>query len=714
MIRDNEDLISAKVADFGYSTLALIDETIALPRSKPWSAPEWHHRGFTFDQARKQDLYSFALLCLWLLLPDKSSTSAADVPSPYALPDQYDPIDFEDIDSIERLKGTNQMRYRASKEIELMQDLDKTLKQNLLTFFKDVLSLDPGDRICGLDRFLTFLMYEGSIDIVQSHLNRGESEPLLPEPNFQVDESSIVVFLSSPLTFIQIAKSLDQFVKANFRVRQYIADCLEYQYYLHPERTSNLAFQLAFCYKLGFGRSHDENKCVEWLSRSNRDRKDLDSEIGFVKAQRSWQFMSKNAFLLNEKGFLDWAYFSEHQSLQQLQTAEVQYTQEIEDMQDILGKNHPVVLILRTTLALLVERKGDFQRSHDIQLQLMNDLISDPDYGPDHVSSLTSISNLASVLSTLGDFDKAEEMHRIVLSKSQGKPGGEDPHTLASANNLATIMQQKGEYKEAEKLQRQTLERRERMLGKRHSATLTSLNNLASILSLQGRLPEAECMHRRFVEEGKQVLGVEHPHVLSGMNNLAEVLESQGNLDEAEDIDREILRTKAEVLGLWHHSTLTTMNNLALVLQEQGNLTEAREMHRNALEGSERLFGTEHPATLTSMGNLAFVLDLLQEHEAAEEILRRTIECSVKVLGQESRDTLTYMNNLAGMLAGQQGYTEAEYLYRRACEGFEKALGVEHPDTRACRDSLDKMRRKIDIDTSKLGSGQIESIQEGK
>ena len=35
--------------------------------SRPWVAPEWHHRGFTPKQAMKMDAFSFGMLVLWVL-----------------------------------------------------------------------------------------------------------------------------------------------------------------------------------------------------------------------------------------------------------------------------------------------------------------------------------------------------------------------------------------------------------------------------------------------------------------------------------------------------------------------------------------------------------------------------------------------------------------------------------------------------------------------
>lgn len=64
----------AKVIDFGYSTLFSSDEgPVFMSYSGIWTAPEYHHRGIPPEQARKMDVYSFGMLCSWLLFHNTNS-----------------------------------------------------------------------------------------------------------------------------------------------------------------------------------------------------------------------------------------------------------------------------------------------------------------------------------------------------------------------------------------------------------------------------------------------------------------------------------------------------------------------------------------------------------------------------------------------------------------------------------------------------------------
>jgi len=71
VFREESDKVVARVTDFGYSTYFAGENLIYMPRSMPWDAPEHHHRGFSHYQAMKMDIYSFGMLCLWLIFKEK-------------------------------------------------------------------------------------------------------------------------------------------------------------------------------------------------------------------------------------------------------------------------------------------------------------------------------------------------------------------------------------------------------------------------------------------------------------------------------------------------------------------------------------------------------------------------------------------------------------------------------------------------------------------
>jgi Tfp pilus assembly protein PilF len=135
--------------------------------------------------------------------------------------------------------------------------------------------------------------------------------------------------------------------------------------------------------------------------------------------------------------------------------------------------------------------------------------------------------------------------------------GPEHLHTLTSMTQLGGVLSGQGKYVEAEQMHRQTLELR-KVLGLEHPDTLTSMNNLGWALSSEGKYVKAEQMHRQ------------HSNSLTNMNNLGWALSGQGKDVEAEQIHRQTLELSKEALWKKHIGILTYLYSLACLIYSRG------------------------------------------------------------------------------------------------------------------------------------------------
>ena len=347
--------------------------------------------------------------------------------------------------------------------------------------------------------------------------------------------------------------------------------------------------------------------------------------------------------------------------------------------QELLGQEHPATLTSMNNLAEVLSDQGKYEQAKEMHRQVLR--LRETVLGKEHPSTLTSMNNLAGLLSRQGKYEQAEEIHRQVLRLRETVLGKEHPSILTSMNNLAGVLSSQGKYEQAKEMHRQELALCETVLGKEHPDTLTSMNNLAIVLSEQGKYEQAEEMHRQVLRLREMVLGKEHPDTLMSMNNLAIGLSGQGKYEQAEEMHRQALRLQETMLGKEHPDILMSMNNLAGVLSRQGKYEQAEEMHRQALRLQETVLGKEHPFTLTSMNNLALVLNDQGKYEQAEEMHRPALRLQETVLGKEHPSTLTSMANLALTCWNQERWDEAEILERQVMETRSRVLGHEHPDT---------------------------------
>jgi serine/threonine protein kinase len=137
-----------KVADFGFSTRFRAEgDLIYLPESIAWNAPERTHRAFTPSSALKMDIYSFGLLCLWILFG--SSPDLQPPPDVALLPGQYVSFDHP-------LDGSNRLQYikRDNKNSLLNWAVwlttqtiqDSAVRESMVKLFRLSLPHDPKDR----------------------------------------------------------------------------------------------------------------------------------------------------------------------------------------------------------------------------------------------------------------------------------------------------------------------------------------------------------------------------------------------------------------------------------------------------------------------------------------------------------------------------------------------------------------------------------------
>jgi len=114
---------TAQVADFGYSTAFSGHGYIQMPYSTGWTAPEWHHRGFSFSEAQKIDTYALGLLCLWFLCCNHQ-------------------------DSMEHLTPNDTLALALSW-------FDS--QDQLCDFFRFTLARDPTERVSNFDQLINLL-----------------------------------------------------------------------------------------------------------------------------------------------------------------------------------------------------------------------------------------------------------------------------------------------------------------------------------------------------------------------------------------------------------------------------------------------------------------------------------------------------------------------------------------------------------------------------
>jgi hypothetical protein len=157
VFKDDTGTTTVKMADFGYSTLTTNEaiaklegpttdhtERVFLPKSRPWNAPEHHFGMFTAQEAKQTDVYSFGMLCLWVLFgsvrtPQNSTECMPEVVS-FDAPTEAPTL-------LEKFKYEDKMGHTANKLIDSMPaELNVELRIRLKEVFSCTVLLNPERR----------------------------------------------------------------------------------------------------------------------------------------------------------------------------------------------------------------------------------------------------------------------------------------------------------------------------------------------------------------------------------------------------------------------------------------------------------------------------------------------------------------------------------------------------------------------------------------
>jgi serine/threonine protein kinase len=127
----------AKLTDFGYSRrYTCPTDCYNLPLSKPWEAPEVDgtDKKFSLQQAVQADIYSYALLCAWILFdyrfPEISIYHHANVSI-----DSMDSTDTRSIIAFQYLKDAGQIKSSVLDFVESDGNLEDSQRLALRELF---------------------------------------------------------------------------------------------------------------------------------------------------------------------------------------------------------------------------------------------------------------------------------------------------------------------------------------------------------------------------------------------------------------------------------------------------------------------------------------------------------------------------------------------------------------------------------------------------
>ncbi|KAK2836994.1 hypothetical protein FQN49_006514 [Arthroderma sp. PD_2] len=644
---------TAKMIDFGYSSLGVDNEKIFMPKSSLWCAPEHHFHGFTLCEAMSMDVYSLGRVCLWLLFKDA---------------EEY-PTDAKML----QLKASDELRAMADRFVGVL-DMEPSQKRNLQAFFNSTLAVDQKERNNDVQMLLRLLdsqlttwsrkpsansLYRSDIISVQSTYQASTS--------FNNPWTQYVAMMrfwegTGVVTGLQIAKKMRPLYRSDYRLRSRIATALEERFHMYAEEDQhNLlgdsAFQLAFCYSVGFGVSRNDLESAKWLELSGRNSAELEYEIDTAKGLESDIPTGKLHDLFRKGLVTPMNLAQQHSSRRELDIAEVQYRRELSDISYTLSEGHPVALSLMTALSRVLASQRHTEEAADFLMQVIER--GKEIYGSHHPEVVIPMVNLSSILQQHGQWSLAQDLLLKAKGSLHRMLGGNHHHTLKCTANLALTYKSQGRLNEAKEILSELIEAEKATLGEEHKSTLVNTGNLASTLCNLDLWDEAAELQERVKDTRVRVLGREHPHTLASISNLAHIQRKMQNWGKAEELAYEVLEIRRRIQGQTHPDTLTSLTLISNLYIDQELWSKAEAVLREVIIAKDCEMGQNHPATLRSKGNLVLTLMHQARWGEAERLGAELAPRAEQVFGFRHPDTLTILGNLAKSYAKQRKLKKA-------------------------------------------------------
>ena len=379
------------------------------------------------------------------------------------------------------------------------------------------------------------------------------------------------------------------------------------------ECSTRAAFELALCYRIGFGTPADVEQSRHFLFFSTREETDIQDEIRLLRGARPKALDDQSPLArFSEEGSL---YLSESTTAAIIgrrdSDREAVFLREISDLDSALGDVNYVTYTLKMALVTIYEQQGRFQL--------------------------------------------AEGVCRMALQSITALVGNSNAITLECTNRLARILRENRCIAEAECLQQSAIGLMTNLMGKDHLRTKRLLHDYCDTLELERRFQETADLREDVFNSLCVMLGATHPEVILAMDKWGLAKRYAGNLDFAATLHHLSFQYAEQDLGPRHYLTLTCVVNYAETMREQGEFEKAETWHRRAVEGFEIGYGIQHRQTAVAQHSLGVTLERQSKWLEALAMYHKALQTRVLVLGKSHVDTLASRNSWQSVLGCYSG-----------------------------------------------------------
>ncbi len=287
----------------------------------------------------------------------------------------------------------------------------------------------------------------------------------------------------------------------------------------------------------------------------------------------------------------------------------------LEHVNTALSEQPDTQVRLLRTMALALQKLGEFEQSEATARQAISVIGDDPSLRAEHLYNAQSI--LISVLFETAQLDNIEPLIVQHSADTEAIYGADSEQAIMAANRLATLDFYRGDLEAAASSVSELLRRAQRVMGPAHHQTLLLAGNLVAFYYHGGQIDEALAVAETNYETASAALPADNQQVLALLTNLASVYNERGDhqlaLERYTDYRDRVIRQ----FGEDHVNVVNAQRGIGTSLAFLGRHEEAAEVQRELIRQQTLHLGAQHPETLSTRGNYANTLSELGRHDEA-------------------------------------------------------------------------------------------------
>jgi tetratricopeptide (TPR) repeat protein len=304
-------------------------------------------------------------------------------------------------------------------------------------------------------------------------------------------------------------------------------------------------------------------------------------------------------------------------------------------------------------------------------------------------------NNLGCVKDDQGDYKKAIEYYEQGLEIEQKTLPPNHPSLATSYNNIGLVYNNMGEYSKALSFYEKALEIRQKTLPPNHPSLATSYNNIGSVYDNMGEYSKALSFYEKSLEIEQKTLPPNHPSLATSYNNIGSVYDNMGEYSKALSFYEKSLEIEQKTLPSNHPSLAISYNNIGLVYNNMGEYSKALSFHEKSLEIRQKTRHPNHPSLATSYNNIGLVYNNMGEYSKALSFYEKSLEIEQKTLPPNHPSLATAYNNIGYVYKNMGEYSKALSYFERALDIFQSSLPPNHPNLKSVRESIEIVKKKL-------------------